>query len=148
MVPTKELVYISANHDIKCLKEVPYPEFNSFFYSLDTFLPIVDLHQESYWIPHAQYSHCPDAPVTSSMANAQDTERSDDGHSRQRHHSTEGKTRALWNAIIQHVASHREVYGTLLHVFVWFEIIMGWVLTTLIITGLTSHLEMSHKHKE
>ncbi len=28
-----------------------YPEFNSFIYSVDTFLPIVDLHQENYWLP-------------------------------------------------------------------------------------------------
>ncbi len=28
-----------------------YPEFNSFVYSVDTFLPIVDLHQENYWLP-------------------------------------------------------------------------------------------------
>ncbi|MFB3136177.1 MAG: hypothetical protein ACE1Y3_10645, partial [Rhodospirillales bacterium] len=28
-----------------------YPEFNSFVYSIDTFLPIVDLHQENYWLP-------------------------------------------------------------------------------------------------
>ena len=28
-----------------------YPEFNSFVYAVDTFLPIVDLHQENYWLP-------------------------------------------------------------------------------------------------
>jgi hypothetical protein len=30
----------------------PYPQFNSILYSLDVFLPIVDLHQESYWLPN------------------------------------------------------------------------------------------------
>jgi hypothetical protein len=29
-----------------------YPVFNPFLYSVDVFLPIVDLHQESYWIPN------------------------------------------------------------------------------------------------
>lgn len=31
---------------------IPYPIFNPFLYALDVFLPIVDLHQESYWIPN------------------------------------------------------------------------------------------------
>ncbi len=30
-----------------------YPRFNPFFYSLDVFVPIVDLHQQSYWLPNA-----------------------------------------------------------------------------------------------
>jgi hypothetical protein len=30
----------------------PYPQFNPALYSIDVFLPIVDLHQESYWIPN------------------------------------------------------------------------------------------------
>jgi hypothetical protein len=28
-----------------------YPEFNAYVYSLDAFLPFVDLHQEGYWMP-------------------------------------------------------------------------------------------------
>jgi len=30
-----------------------YPRFEAFFYSLDAFLPIVDLHQEGFWLPDA-----------------------------------------------------------------------------------------------
>jgi uncharacterized protein YjbI with pentapeptide repeats len=30
-----------------------YPRFEALFYSLDAFLPIVDLHQESFWLPDA-----------------------------------------------------------------------------------------------
>lgn len=30
-----------------------YPRFNPLFYSLDTFIPIMDLHQKSYWLPNA-----------------------------------------------------------------------------------------------
>ncbi|RZM79534.1 hypothetical protein DYY88_12505 [Leptolyngbya iicbica LK] len=30
-----------------------YPAFNALIYSTDVFLPIVDLHQQSYWIPNA-----------------------------------------------------------------------------------------------
>ncbi len=29
-----------------------YPTFNSFWYSLDTFIPIVGLHQEEFWLPN------------------------------------------------------------------------------------------------
>jgi len=35
----------------------PYPEFNSILYSIDVFLPIVDLHQEEYWIPNSGYPY-------------------------------------------------------------------------------------------
>jgi hypothetical protein len=31
-----------------------YPEFNAFIYSLDLFLPIVDLRQKNYWQPNAK----------------------------------------------------------------------------------------------
>lgn len=30
-----------------------YPAFNAFMYSLDTFFPFVDFHQEAYWLPFA-----------------------------------------------------------------------------------------------
>jgi sRNA-binding regulator protein Hfq len=30
-----------------------YPHFNALFYSIDTFLPLVDLNQQSYWMPNA-----------------------------------------------------------------------------------------------
>jgi hypothetical protein len=32
----------------------PHPDFQPFVYSLDVFLPIVDLHQKEYWIPFTQ----------------------------------------------------------------------------------------------
>lgn len=34
------------------------PAFNAFIYSLDAFLPIVDLHQESYWLPQTSFPRC------------------------------------------------------------------------------------------
>jgi hypothetical protein len=30
-----------------------YPKFNALVYSLDVFVPIVDFHQQSYWLPNA-----------------------------------------------------------------------------------------------
>jgi hypothetical protein len=34
-----------------------YPFFNPLIYSLDVFLPVVDLHQKSYWMPVGPYSY-------------------------------------------------------------------------------------------
>lgn len=69
MHPSKERVYLHdcytgqassctgwTNFDRRWSKEpihlpADYPEFNSFVYSVDSFLPIVDLHQENYWLP-------------------------------------------------------------------------------------------------
>lgn len=62
-----------------------YPHFKGLFYSLDTFIPLIDLHQESYWMPNAN------APV----------------------------------------------WGYVLWGYLWFHILAGWVLTTLLIAGLT-----------
>jgi len=31
------------------------PDFSPFIYSLEVFVPLVDLHQESYWLPNATY---------------------------------------------------------------------------------------------
>ena len=46
MTPTSsQVAIISGGYE-------PYPQFNSLLYSLDVFLPIVDLHQESYWLPN------------------------------------------------------------------------------------------------
>jgi hypothetical protein len=36
--------------------ERDYPKFNRFVYSLDAFLPIVDLKEKSYWLPNANKS--------------------------------------------------------------------------------------------
>lgn len=74
--PSKERIYIHENYvsaQADCEKSkgwhlvqpegpkakgmcIPddYPAFNSFVYAVDTFFPIVDLHQESYWLPKAE----------------------------------------------------------------------------------------------
>ena len=70
MQPSKERVFLDTcfvpQPDDTCENWIPagrrwakdaryipadYTEFNSLIYSLDTFLPIVDLHQENYWLP-------------------------------------------------------------------------------------------------
>ena len=36
-------------------RDVPtsYPVFTAFVYSLDTLIPLVELHQQGYWLPNA-----------------------------------------------------------------------------------------------
>jgi len=34
-----------------------YPAFNAVVYSIDVFLPIIDLHQQRYWLPNANRGH-------------------------------------------------------------------------------------------
>ncbi|MEK9754074.1 MAG: hypothetical protein VW338_12830 [Rhodospirillaceae bacterium] len=72
MAPTKERVYLAdcyrkdcgdwikperswTNSNDEVLRLPPdYPEFNSLVYAIDTFFPIVDLHQEAYWSPRSE----------------------------------------------------------------------------------------------
>jgi hypothetical protein len=69
-----------------------YPEFNALMYSLDVFLPIVDLHQESYWSPSP--------PIE------------------------KGKKTYTLNYFI-------------LIFWMRFQILTGWILTTMLVGGLT-----------
>ncbi len=61
ITPTEESAYESF-----CASGIPpshYPPFSSFVYSLENFLPVVDLHQETYWRPNPH--HRPgDKPMT------------------------------------------------------------------------------------
>jgi hypothetical protein len=58
MQPAKERILMEREKPGKSAW-VPkdYPEFNPIIYSLDVFLPIVDLHQESYWLPATDLGH-------------------------------------------------------------------------------------------
>ena len=53
MQPSKERVYMSE--EFKDSGEIPavYPKFSPLVYSVDTFVPFVNLHQENYWLPDA-----------------------------------------------------------------------------------------------
>ncbi len=53
MAPVKERVFMDPAYLLDREIPEPYPVFNAFMYSLDSFLPIVDLHQESFWLPNA-----------------------------------------------------------------------------------------------
>ena len=53
VAPTEE----SAYHSFLTSGSVPlhYPTFNAFVYSLENFLPVVELHQGSYWRPNPRH---------------------------------------------------------------------------------------------
>ena len=77
-----------------------YPTFHSFVYSLDVFLPIIDLHQESHWLPHRDtFDRGPYLPVL---------------------------VRWSWR-----------VLECSLQWYMWAQIMIGWLLTSLFIAGFT-----------
>jgi hypothetical protein len=51
MIPVKIVRSANEMSQQSTLENLDYPTFNSLFYSLDAFLPLVDLHQESHWLP-------------------------------------------------------------------------------------------------
>ncbi|MGE4293719.1 MAG: hypothetical protein AB7E32_16095 [Desulfovibrio sp.] len=75
----------------------PYPEFSSLFYSLDSFVPLVDLHQETYWMPNVNM----------------------------------GAEYGLG------VLPIKMRSGGWLRLYLWIHILMGWILTSLFVVGLT-----------
>ncbi len=52
VTPLSESAYAQDNVGAQRISEV-YPVFNSFVYSMDVFVPVVDLHQAKYWLPNA-----------------------------------------------------------------------------------------------
>lgn len=51
-IGTAVFSFANGNGDMVATSDGAYvPIFNAFIYSLDAFLPIVDLHQETYWLP-------------------------------------------------------------------------------------------------
>jgi len=61
ITPTEESAYESF-----CATGEPpshYPPFSSFVYSLENFLPVVDLHQGTYWRPNPRHRRTVDKPT-------------------------------------------------------------------------------------
>jgi len=72
-----------------------YPRFSALAYSLDSFVPLLNLQQCAFWIPNANRGH---------------------------HRS---------------LAPLGLTVGSLIRVYMWFQIVAGWILTTLLAIGLT-----------
>jgi hypothetical protein len=86
-----------------------FPPFNAFMYSLDTFLPIIDFHQDSEWLP---YQPNPSPASTLSTVCAQ--------------HPVNWCY--VWNWIISRP-------GVLY--YYWLHILLGWIFTSFFVAGLT-----------
>jgi hypothetical protein len=82
-----------------------YPRFNPYIYSLDVMIPVVDLHQQRYWLPNA---------------NRGDKFICVDGD----------------NICISHS-------GCLLRYLFWVQILVGWILTSIGVSGLTLWIRRS-----
>ncbi len=52
MVPSNPRVYMDASWAVGGVP-AEYPRFDPLVYSLDSFVPLVDLHQEAYWLPRS-----------------------------------------------------------------------------------------------
>jgi hypothetical protein len=89
-----------------------YPSFNAFVYSLENFMPVVDLHQGIYWRPnplHARHvgkATLPDGLVAADAA------------------MTKG----------------REAAAKILGWYLWIHILAGWTITPLLFAGLAGLL--------
>ena len=99
MSPSKTDVYAESAEDVsetKATMHNEYPAFQFIAYSIDAFVPVVDLHQSKYWLPNAN----------------------------------KGKVlfATRWFTIR---------WGWLLLFYLWCHIVIGWVLTTLFVVGLT-----------
>lgn len=56
MSPTRERVYMSPAYQHSRTAPADYPALNPLVYSIDAFIPFVNLHQEEYWLPNANRS--------------------------------------------------------------------------------------------
>ena len=97
MTPTKKGAYVSDDGGENRRLSEDYPKFHALVYSLDMFVPLVNLHQASYWLPNA---------------------------------NREGELRISEKLRLS-------ISGGLLRIYLWVHIVMGWVLTTLLVVGLS-----------
>jgi hypothetical protein len=89
-----------------------YPSFNAFVYSLENFMPVVDLHQGIYWRPnplHARQAGKVTLPGGSAAGDLA---------------MTEG----------------REAAAKILRWYLWIHILAGWTITPLLFAGLAGLL--------
>jgi hypothetical protein len=94
-----------------CSNNPNYSKFDPLIYSLDVFLPIIDLRLKGAWQPNANKTWQPNTSQTN-----------------------------LNNDIFPFIKS-----GTQLRYYFWFQIISGWALTTLWVSGFTGLVRNTKK---
>jgi len=98
MSPTKNDAYVETKvpgFDIKVSSD-DYPKISPLMYSVDMFVPLVNLHQAEYWMPNAN----------------------------------KGSTVIPFSLC-------KLTTGGALRIWMWFQIIAGWMLSSLLIVGLS-----------
>ncbi len=96
MSPSKTGVYAEDAGKTNTKIHNEYPTFQFITYSIDAFLPVVDLHQSKYWLPNANKGNV--------------------------------LLETRWFTIR---------WGGVLLFYLWGHIVIGWVLSTLFVVGLT-----------
>jgi len=96
MTATQDRAYVGGSSGRTRRIAQDYPKFDPLLYSVDMFVPVVTLHQASYWLP--------------------DANRGDE---------------------LFRTSRFALLTGSLLRYYLMLHIVMGWILTTLLIIGLT-----------
>jgi len=120
IVETKVVEHVSAAGEETTVtpKVHPdYPEFNALVYSLDMFVPLVDLRQAAYWLPSAKPSDDTSADTSEEPGAEPSTEPGGENDD-----SEESKV---------------PLSVKLLRFYTLIHIILGWILTTLLFVGLS-----------
>ena len=93
-----------------------YPEFNALVYSLDMFVPLVDLRQAKYWLPSAKPAADANAKSSADISAEPSAEPA--------------------KGLDDFVESKVPLSVKLLRCYTLIHIILGWILTTLLFAGL------------
>ncbi len=108
--PSRIIALVDLDSEQKII-DPNYPKFNALIYSIDTFLPIIDFYQESYWLPNGNKGNNTKIPTVSLNFST--------SNPLPKLNISQAKT------------------GNLLRWYFWFHIVMGWVLTSLAVAGFT-----------
>ncbi len=93
-----------------------YPRFHPFVYSLENCVPLVKLGQAEFWAPDPGVLQRERAPATLT-----------------------GRLlwpRAVWNSVLRGV-NYLAESPTFVQLLLWIQILLGWVLATLFVAGVT-----------
>ncbi len=102
MAETKLAEQVISQQEEPRLVSITYPRFNPLVYSLDVFLPFVDLQQLCYWLPG----------------------------------EIAGGPRKSRNCLM-HIGPWTLRWSAVLRVYLWFQTLAGWTLTTLLAAAVT-----------
>jgi hypothetical protein len=145
ITPTEEAAY-----ETFCATGEPpshYPPFSSFIYSLENFLPVVDLHQGTYWRPNPRHRRAFDTRDQRRSQKRSDKRavprdkpiHLDDKPTAQEDYLSAAGTRTAIRA-----ESIRETLpARFIRWYLWLHILAGWTVTPLLFAGLAGLLRNS-----